>query len=82
MAFEAEAKAIDPHAEVQAQIGTLTQRLEALEANETEQVKLIQQMAEQVNALSVAVTRLHKRNLVALSVAGAAAALSIVLLVR
>lgn len=73
---------IDPHAEVQTQIGAIAQRLEALEANETAQVKLLEQMAEQVNTLSVAVTRLHKRNLAALSLACVALVICIFLLIR
>jgi hypothetical protein len=43
---------VDLHAETRTQIAAIVQRLQTLEALETDQVKLVQEMAQQIERLS------------------------------
>ena len=68
---------VDLHAETRTQIAAVVQRLQTLEALETDQVKLVQEMAQQIESLSERVSQTFWRACAALriSVVAAAAAL-------
>lgn len=73
--------AIDPHAEVKTQLAAITKRIENLEATETEQVKVVKEIAEQLQHLSIAVGHLSARCTVLMWATGTAALLSCIAIV-
>jgi hypothetical protein len=48
---------VGPHAETRTQIAAIVQRLQTLEVLETDQVKLVQEMAQQIQSLSTRVAQ-------------------------
>jgi len=73
--------AIDPHAEVKTQLAAITKRIETLEATETEQVRVVKEIAEQLQDLSIAVGHLSARCTVLIWATGTAGLLSCIAIV-
>ena len=71
---------IDMHAEVKAQIAAIALRLEALEENESGQVKLVKEMAEQLQYLSIEISRVSGRTTILLWMSSIAVVISCVAL--
>src|SRR3989304_6677322 len=72
---------VNPHAEAKAHIPAILQRLEALEATETDQVRVVKEIAEQLQSLSVGVSRTAHRSTFIMWLAGGAVILSCITLV-
>lgn len=72
---------IDPHAEVKTQLAAITKRIENLAATETDQVRVMKEIADQLQHISVAVGHLSARCTALMWATGTSALLSCIAIV-